>query len=106
MTKLLCDGRFLQRIKILATLSQQFLCGIERYPGARLNRLAVFIRRIDLIILLRPTGLHDGVRVARWFRLMNNDGGYGAFFCSDFVFVSPASVVGHRVSLKYFRVEF
>jgi hypothetical protein len=54
-----CDRGFLQRIEILTAIGQQFLRDVERDPRTHFNCVHVFIWRINLVILLRPTRFND-----------------------------------------------
>ena len=64
--KSFAEGRFFQRIEILATGGKQLLRHVERDPGAHLNLRLMFLSgRIELEVLLRPTRLDDGPRIGR-----------------------------------------
>ena len=104
--ELFCNRRLLQRVKILTASGQQLLRGIERHPRARSHGVRVLIWRIDLVILLAPTRSYHGIRVSSRLGLVDDHSGCSAFLCCDLVFVSPATVVGHRFPFKHFFIEF
>ncbi len=104
--EILHDGGLLERGKVESGHAAKLACFVESHPALDGDAAGVIVRALDAEVLPTPASGDDFERIAGGAGLMNDDRGGGAFFGGDFVFVSPAAVVGHGRAFEHFVVEF
>lgn len=99
-------GGFQGRVRSGAGRGEETLEGGVGDPALDGDAAFVFVGADEIEAFGAPAAAEDGERIAGRSGFVNDEARGGAFGGGDFVFVGPATVVGHRVALEDGGIEF
>ena len=99
-------GGFQGRVRSGAGRGEETLEGGVGDPALDGDAAFVFVGADEIEAFGAPAATEDGERIAGRSGFVNDEARGGAFGGGDFVFVGPATVVGHRVALEDGGIEF